>query len=100
MTWEVRLLNFLKEVPAWLILTAVFFSVLALYYISHDAFLQRLVDAVLGGLMGVLIGKRLSNSPTTVTADTINTVDVVSSDAPLEGEQAPEELEPEDTRGE
>jgi hypothetical protein len=65
-----KTLHFLKQFPAWLVLTFVFLIVLWLYLRTADQFLQRVIDTVLGALLGVLTNWRNpSQSANTVTGD-------------------------------
>lgn len=53
-----KISQFLTDIPGWFVLLLMFFSVLWLYGSSGDAFLQRLLDTIVGGVLGVLIGRR------------------------------------------
>lgn len=68
-----KLLHFLKNFPAWLILTVLFLVVLWLYIGTADQFFQRVVDTILGALLGILTGRAVQNQ---VSAQTIETGDI------------------------
>jgi hypothetical protein len=67
-----KLLHFLKNFPAWFVLSLLFIVVLWLYLRTADQFLQRVVDTILGGLLGVVTGRGLpTQSNNTGTGDVI-----------------------------
>ena len=50
-------LHFLKHFPAQYILTALFILVLFFYIQTDNQFFQRVIDTILGALLGILTGK-------------------------------------------
>jgi hypothetical protein len=62
-------LSFLKGFPAPLLLSALFLVVMWIYLKTNDAFLQRVIDTILGGLLGVVTGRGISQAGTTATGD-------------------------------
>jgi hypothetical protein len=76
-----RFLHFLKSFPAPLLLSALFILVLWLYLRTNDLFLQRVIDTILGGLLGVVTGRGISQAQTgnTTTGD-VN----ITEEAPIE----------------
>jgi hypothetical protein len=71
-----KLLHFLKEFPAWLVLMALFGIAIGFYWKTGDQFFQRILDTILGGLLTVLYG-RFKPGPTTVNAEKVETGDVI-----------------------
>lgn len=68
-----RILYFLKGFPAPLLLSLLFLIVLWGYLQTNDAFLQRVIDTILGGLLGVVTGRGTQQSQSANT----NSGDVV-----------------------
>lgn len=52
-----RLTHFLKHFPAQYLLMALFVLVLIYYVNTQDQFFQRVMDTVLGALLGILTGR-------------------------------------------
>lgn len=57
-----RLLHFLRSFPASFLLAFLFIAVLWLYLKTQDAFLQRVIDTILGGLLGVVTGRGIQQT--------------------------------------
>lgn len=75
-----KVTHFLKNFPAQYILSALFLVVLWLYVQTNDQFFQRVVDTILGALLGILTGRWMpqanqiiANDLNNITADEINT---------------------------
>ena len=71
------MLHFLKEFPAWCILTLLIGVFLTMWQLSHDDFIPRIIDGLVGALLTAIIAQRprpnmasVASSPTSVTADT------------------------------
>lgn len=66
-----KFLHFLKGFPASFLLSALFLTVLWLYLRTNDAFLQRVIDTLVGGLLGVVTGRGMTQAQTgnTTTGD-------------------------------
>lgn len=59
-----HLLLFLKELPAYVVIFAVFIFVFMYYIQTRDPFVQRLVDAAMGSLFTALVvQRRLATTP-------------------------------------
>lgn len=54
MNQDSNLLHFLKQFPGWIVLTILFSMTLWMHYHTQDQFLQRLIDTILGALIGIL----------------------------------------------
>lgn len=78
-----KVLHFLKEFPASILLTFVFMAVLWTYVHTGLPFLERIVDTVLGGLLTAVIGA-LRKGNTNVTADTVTTDTINNETMPTE----------------
>jgi fructose-1,6-bisphosphatase/inositol monophosphatase family enzyme len=66
---DTKTIHFLKEFPAWCVLLAVFVFVFIYYVMTHDGFIQRLVDAAMGALFTALVSNRPKPSPSITTGD-------------------------------
>lgn len=78
-----KALHLLREFPAWIVLLGLFiFLMIAFIQAGGNVVVvaERHADAVLASLFTALAVGRRQNSPN-VTADTINTGDVVSPDS-------------------
>lgn len=66
-----KTLHFLKHFPAQYLLLFLFFVVFTFYVQTHDQFLQRLVDTILGAILGIVTGRWLppNQSANTATGD-------------------------------
>ncbi len=67
---ESRILHFLKEFPAWLVILFVFMFVFLYYIQTKDDFVQRLVDAAMGSLFTALVSNRAKQPTPTNTTET------------------------------
>jgi hypothetical protein len=74
-----KLLHFLKEFPAWLVLVVILGVLLWVWFISERAFLEHLIDTAMGGLLTLLIGRKMTQSANTNSGDI-----VVTPDAPAD----------------
>lgn len=69
-------LHFLKELPAWCVLTLLIGIFLTVWQLSHDDFIPRIIDGLVGAVLTSIVGQRLRPNtaqitpPTQVTADT------------------------------
>lgn len=69
-----KALHFLKEFPAWLVLSALFAALLYVWYVSERAFLEHLIDTVMGGLLTLLIGRKVSAQTGNTTSGDVNII--------------------------
>jgi hypothetical protein len=65
------LLHFLKELPAWCVITVLIVIFLGAWFLTHADFIPRILDALLGGLMTSIISQR-PKPATTIKADTVD----------------------------
>lgn len=72
------ILHFLKELPVWCVLVLLISIFLTVWQFSHDDFIPRIIDGLVGGVLTSLMTNRgKSSTAPTVSADTINTGDVL-----------------------
>jgi len=70
-------LHFLKETPAWCVIGLFVAAFLLVWNISHDDFIPRTIDGLIGALLTSIVGQ--SRKPSTniktesVNTDTVNT---------------------------
>jgi uncharacterized membrane protein YeaQ/YmgE (transglycosylase-associated protein family) len=68
-------LHFLKELPAWVILGMFTGAFLAVWQVSHDDFIPRIIDGLVGALLTSIVAQRPKAPvvpPTNITADSVN----------------------------
>lgn len=87
-----KFLHFLKEFPAWIVLVFLLCGLTVVWFISERSFLEHLIDTAMGGLLTLLIGRKVSATQTgnTVTGDVIN---LPEPDKPTEEIKPIEDLE-------
>ena len=71
-----KILHFLKELPAWCVLTLLAFGFAVMWQLSHDDFIPRIIDGLIGGILASVMGQRprpAAVQPTTqnITAETV-----------------------------
>jgi hypothetical protein len=67
------LLHFLKELPAWVIIFMFVVMFLVIWQLSHDDFIPRIIDALVGALLTSIVAQRPKTSPATnITTDSVN----------------------------
>lgn len=70
-----KFLHFLKEMPGWVVVTGMLIFFTAVWSYSHDDFIPRILDALIGALLGLVV----SNRPRPTGSTNINT-DTVRAD--------------------
>ncbi len=70
-----RFLHFLKEMPAWCIIGMFVGAFLAVWQLSHDDFIPRIIDGLVGALLTSIIGQRPKGA-TNINTDTVETPSV------------------------
>jgi len=66
------LLHFLKELPAWCVISQLIIVFLAAWFVTQADFIPRIIDALLGGLMTSIVGQ-VRRQPPTTQIDTVKT---------------------------
>lgn len=66
------ILHFLKEVPAWVVIGIFVAAFLAVWQASHDDFIPRIIDGLVGALLTSIVGQVRKPAPT-INTDTVNT---------------------------
>lgn len=70
------ILHFLKETPAWCVIGLFVAAFLLVWNISHDDFIPRIIDGLIGALLTSIVGQRpkpATNIKTgDVTTDSLN----------------------------
>ena len=72
------LLHFLKELPAWCVISQLIIVFLAAWFVTQADFIPRIIDALLGGLMTSIVGQ-VRRQPPTTQIDTVKTDSVATS---------------------
>ncbi len=67
-----RFLHFLKELPAWCVIGLFVGAFLVVWNFSHDDFIPRIIDGLVGALLTSIIAQRPKQVPT-INADAVNT---------------------------
>ncbi len=66
------ILHFLKETPAWCVIGLFVAAFLLVWNISHDDFIPRIIDGLIGALLTSIVGQ--SHKPSTnIKTDTVET---------------------------
>jgi hypothetical protein len=52
------LLHFLKELPGWCIVGVFLVAFTTLWIVSHDDFVPRILDALMGAFLGLVVAQR------------------------------------------
>lgn len=75
------LLHFLKELPGWVVVSGALIFFTAIYMTTRDDFIPRLLDALIGAFLGLVVAQRPrpTTSNTAITTDTVQT-DTVNTD--------------------
>lgn len=75
------ILHFLKEAPAWFVIALFVGAFLIVWNVSHDDFIPRIIDGLIGALLTSIVGQRPKVAPATqnITTDTVTT-DSVNTD--------------------
>jgi hypothetical protein len=68
-------LHFLKELPAWCVIGVFVGTFLVVWNISHDDFIPRIIDGLVGALLTSIVGQVRKSIPTTtnIKTDTLET---------------------------
>lgn len=67
-------LHFLKELPPWVVIGLFVAAFLVVWNMSHDDFIPRIIDGLIGALLTSIVAQRPKQTPTTaITADTVET---------------------------
>lgn len=80
-----KLLHFLKECPAWIILCFLLIIFLGYYHVTRDDFVPRIIDNLVGAVLATLVGVASKNfrsgdfragavDESRISADTVNLV--------------------------
>jgi hypothetical protein len=85
-----KLLHFLKELPGWCIVGVFLFGFTTLWIYSHDDFVPRIIDALMGAFLGLVVSQRPRPSGSTVNTDTVN-ADVKTDSVTISGKGKEEE---------
>lgn len=72
-------LHFVKELPAWIILGLFTGTFLAVWQVSHDDFIPRIIDGLIGALL-LSIQRAKTVPQTNIKTDTVET-DAVNTDS-------------------
>ncbi len=71
------LLHFLKELPGWVVVSGALVFFTAIYLTTRDDFIPRILDALIGAFLGLVVGQRTRTGATinteTVTAESVKT---------------------------
>lgn len=57
------LLHFLKELPAWCVIGLFVSAFLAVWQLSHDDFIPRIIDGLIGALLTAIVSNRPKQQP-------------------------------------
>lgn len=69
-----RFLHFLKELPAWCVLSILALGFAVMWQFSHDDFIPRIIDGLVGGILASVMGQRPRTLPSTnIQAETVET---------------------------
>lgn len=68
-----RILHSLKETPAWVVIGIFVVVFLIVWNISHDDFIPRIIDGLMGALLTSIIGQRSKGSTNIKTEGDVNT---------------------------
>lgn len=72
-----KLLHFLKELPGWVVVSGALIFFTAIYMTTRDDFIPRILDALIGAFLGLVVAQRPKPpGNTSVVADNINTPEV------------------------
>lgn len=71
-----KLLHFLKELPGWVVVSAALVFFTAIYMARADDFIPRILDALLGAFLGLVVAQR--PKPTNINTDTLQTDSVTT----------------------
>lgn len=63
------ILHFLKETPGWVVVSAALVFFTAIYMTTRDDFIPRILDALIGAFLGLVVAQR----PRPTNATQINT---------------------------
>lgn len=67
-------LHILKELPPWVVIGLFVAAFLIVWNMSHDDFIPRIIDGLVGALLTSIVAQRPKQTPTTaITADTVET---------------------------
>lgn len=75
------LLHFLKELPGWVVVSGALLFFTAIYMVRADDFIPRILDALIGAFLGLVVAQR--PRPTSATQITTGTVEtpIVNADS-------------------
>jgi hypothetical protein len=73
------LLHFLKELPGWVVVSAALIFFTAIYMMRADDFIPRIIDALIGAFLGLVVSQR-PKAPTNIKTETVTT-DSVTTDS-------------------
>lgn len=76
------LLHFLKELPAWVILTVMIIIFLVYYHFAREDFVPRIIDGLVGALLTAIVGQAGRKTGTTISADTVQTPNLNTESMP------------------
>ncbi len=67
-----KILHFLKELPGWVVVSCALVFFTAIYLNSKDDFIPRIIDALIGAFLGLVVGQR-PKPATQINAETVAT---------------------------
>jgi hypothetical protein len=71
------LLHFLKELPGWVVVSAALVFFTGIYMTTRDDFIPRILDALIGAFLGLVVSQRPKATPATgdtnITTATVET---------------------------
>lgn len=66
------MLHFLKELPGWVVVSGALIFFTAIYLTRQDDFIPRILDALIGAFLGLVVSQR-PRPTTAITTDTVQT---------------------------
>lgn len=75
------LLHFLKELPAWVILGIFVVAFLTVWQLSHDDFIPRIIDGLVGALLTSIIAQRPRPTTATISPPSTLSTDTMEVDS-------------------
>lgn len=74
------ILHFLKELPGWVVVSGALIFFTAIYLTRQDDFIPRILDALIGAFLGLVVSQRpRPTSATNINTETVQT-DTVNTD--------------------
>ncbi len=73
-----KFLHFLKELPAWCVIGLFVGAFLSVWNISHDDFIPRIIDGLIGALLTSIIAQK-PRATTSIATDVVKT-DALNTD--------------------